>query len=387
MSIKYSNATDSEPYIPLSRKEVLSLCLATVGSTHARQFARFAEIVSAWYHHVYHADLERLKDKFASNASSFAADLDRVVRAANFTKIEQADLDRALSEESVFRLRLSVDFSDFEEIVFYRRGASVQTAAVPHWFGLRKRTIDFTNFDHVLVYVRFSSNPSEKGAALPYTPGTSMLKLFTNVPQADLEMLFPNTEVRMRLMDKFFLGVPAFVSGVVVLTTKIGATLLVLIGLVSFWLGMSNKQVEIDQATLVALLSGAGALGAYFWKQFSNFKNRKIRFMKALAENLYFKTLANDEGVLSYLIDRAEESETKEVLLAYAELSVRGPMTELQLVTCLEQRLGAQVRFDISDALNKLSQLKLVEKEGEQLKPVTLEQAFDLVDQLWDEVY
>lgn len=380
--------TDSEPYIPMSRKAVIELCASTMAQSNARQFARFAEILSAWYHFVYHADLERIKESFATDSATFASDLDKIVRAANFTKIEQSDLDRALGEESVFRLRLAVDFNDFEEIVFYRRGASTQTATISQWFGLRNRTIEFTNFDHVLVYVRFTPIPfNETGEPQRFAPGNSILKLFTNVPEADLEMLFPNTQVRMRLMDKMFLGVPAFVSGMVVLSTKIGGTFLIVIGFVSFWLGMSNNAVEIDQPALIALMSAAGALGAYFWKQFSNFKNRKIRFMKALAENLYFKTLANDEGVLSYLVDRAEESDTKEVLLAYAELIANRPMTETELAQALATRLGENVAFDISDAMTKLNKLGLVQKKGHLLQPLPAEQAFERIDRLWDEAY
>ena len=41
-------------------------------------------------------------------------------------------------------------------------------------------------------------------------------------------MLFPNSEVRMKTIDKLIIGVPAAVSGVVVIVTKLGATLILL---------------------------------------------------------------------------------------------------------------------------------------------------------------
>jgi hypothetical protein len=34
----------------------------------------------------------------------------------------------------------------------------------------------------------------------------SLIKLFHNVPKADLEMLFPNSRVRMKTIDKLIIG-------------------------------------------------------------------------------------------------------------------------------------------------------------------------------------
>jgi len=367
---------------------VTERCRGLVAEPQQQKFEHFAAILKAWYHFSYHTNLEELKEAFDVDSQNFATKLDKIAQAANFRKIKRADLDRALQEESVFRLRLAVNFGDFDEIVFYRRGTSTQSAEIPQWFGLRKQTIEFTNFEHVLVFVRFKKAQDLDGkAARPFTPGSSMLKLFTNVPEADLEMLFPNTQVRMRLVDKLFIGIPAFVSGIIVLSTKIGGTVLILMGVFSFWLGVSNTPVKIDQAGLVVLLTGAGAIGAYLWKQYNSFKNRKIRFMKALTENLYFKTLANDSGVLSYLVDRAEESEHKEVLLAYTKLVALGPMTEAQLLEAVQTIIGQHVQFDMPDALQKLRALNIIEERDQTLTAVPLEQAYKLIDAAWDRAF
>ena len=47
-------------------------------------------------------------------------------------------------------------------------------------------------------------------------------------------------------------------------------------------------------------------------RQVTKFKNRKILFMKALSENLYFRNLDNDAGVFHHLLDAAEEAEVTE---------------------------------------------------------------------------
>ena len=47
-----------------------------------------------------------------------------------------------------------------------------------------------------------------------------------------------------------------------------------------------------------SLGAGVLALGAHLARQFGKFKNRKIAFMKALADSLYFTNLDNNAGVL-----------------------------------------------------------------------------------------
>ena len=387
-----SNVQRAEHYLGLTRQQILTTCRQRIdealsGST--QKFERLSNLLTAWFHHAYHKDLELLKQEYTNQPAEFANTLAQVVEAANFSRISSADINQALAEESMFRLRLAVNFDDFEEIVFYARGQSTQQGDIARWFGLKKQTISFTNYEHVLIYLRFKAathfaEPDE----LSFEPGSSMLKVFENVPRADLEMLFPNTEVRMRLMDKIFIGVPALVSGFIVLTTKVGATLLILGSVFAFWLGLSDRKVVIDQTGLIALVTGAGALGGYLWKQYSSFKNRKIRFMKALAENLYFKTLACDDAVLGLLIDHAEESETKEVLLAYTELLINGPMTKVQLQENITNQLHRtseySVLFDIDDALKKLIELELVIANAGLVTAKSLDEALELLTRLWD---
>ena len=53
------------------------------------------------------------------------------------------------------KVRLEADFDDFEQVVFYRRGVRTRQEEVKRLFGLRRRTIAFTNYGKVLVYVKF----------------------------------------------------------------------------------------------------------------------------------------------------------------------------------------------------------------------------------------
>jgi hypothetical protein len=304
---------------------------------------------------------------------------------ANFSPIQLEELTQSLENSSLFKVRLHVDFSDFHEVKLFSRGQSLQREIVPKWFGLAEHEIEFVNYDRVLVYLRFTSTGSETAASETPKLATT-LKLFQNVPRADLEMLFPNTQVRMRLKDKLLIGVPAFVGGLIVLTTKLGGSLLLLAAIFSFWLGIRSEPVELNQTNLLVLATGAGALGAYLFKQFGNFKNRKIRFMKTLTENLYFKNLDNDLGVLVNLVDYAAASENKEVLLAYTELLLQ-THTRATLAEAVEQRLGKK-GFDIEGALQKLTELELVTVDAdEQFTPHNLTNALQQMDKRWDNLF
>ncbi len=403
-------AVERQHFIPFRMVDTVRLCLARDGLSEAdeQRFRRVCLLLNRYYHLHFHEQLTILKECYApfnpdadtlpigtcssreikERQKQLVDILSGVVSAANFKIVTQADLDHAFEEESLFNIRLEVDFNDFEQILFYRRGESRRKVEVKTWFGLRSKSVEFINYDRVLIYVKFkeaSFFKDRKIEDLFFKPGSTMIKLFRNIPRADLEMLFPNTVVAMKVRDKIMIGVPAAISGTLVLVTKLGSTLVLLGALLAFWLGASDKPVLIDQAALLALAAGVGALGAYLWKQFSSFKNRKIRFMKTLADNLYFKNLDNNAGVFHRLVDAAEESECKEALLAYYYLLASSDgLTEEELDLAIEQWLaeyGARnVDFEIDDALRKLLELGLVVRVGAKLHAVQLDQAIEQME-------
>ena len=142
-------------------------------------------------------------------------------KKANYERITQDDLNQAMNASSLFKIRLHVNFDDFSDALLFCRGESERDETVSRWLGLSKKTITFTNYDRVVIYIRFKEDYEQGKVSFPYCrPGATLLKLFQNVPKADLEMLFPNTRIRMRMVDKLLIGIPAVVSGGIVLTTQ-----------------------------------------------------------------------------------------------------------------------------------------------------------------------
>lgn len=384
------------------------MCLATgkLSGPDQMRFREFCRLLQSIFHFEYHENLEQLKDLYAPiNPDrdtrkvgvfteevdvSFTETLHELLDKANYEKLSQQAIEAAFEESSLFQVKLKVDFDNFDEVLLFTRGESIHTEQVKMFFGLVKKEITFSNFDRVVIYIKYKDGVMPDAAK--GKPGATMLKLFQNVPRADVEMLFPDTRVAMRNIDKLFIGVPAIVGAAAILTTKVGASLILLGSLLGFWLGLHSEEIELDEARMLAIIAGLGGLGSFIWKQFSNFKNRKLVFMQSLTQNLYFKNLDNNAGVFHRLVDDAEEEECKEAILAYYFLLAEGRATDeqdldAQVEAWFSERWESEVDFEVDDALAKLKKLNLVEHSGDGLSVTSIENACELLDKRWDEYF
>ena len=410
-------STRSDRFIPFTKSDVIEMCIKDAQLTEAelKGFRDFCQILEALFHFEFHARLEKLKacyGPFNPDADTrhifntlesekknlqkqLVSELTAVLDAANFEKITAEDLQQALGEESLFQIRLEVDFDDFEDVIFFRRGESIKEETLVKFFGLSKKKFQFTNYERVAIYIKFKEKPyfdSQERKNLYFEPGATIIKLFHNVPKADLEMLFPNSKVRMKTIDKIIIGVPAAVSGMIVLVTKLGASLLLVGSVISFWLGLKDQEVQIKQQHLIALGAGLGTLGGFLFRQINKYKNRKIKFMKALSDNLYFKNLDNNAGVFYHLIDAAEEEEFKEAVLAYYFLlTAKETLTKKELDDRIENWLAEKwdchIDFEIGDAVDKLQRLELIEVDADHFRCVPLSTAKQQLDTIWDNFF
>lgn len=404
-------------FIPFRKVDVIEMCIndSRLSKYDQNLFRQLCHILGSLIHFEFHHQVEMLKDCYApfnpdadtrlnfdyseqnkkALQKNLVEGLAAILNAANFQKITETDLEEALKEESLFKIRLRVDFNDFEEVIFYQRGESTKEETLIKFFGLKKEPITFTNYERVVIYIKFKKEDyfkAKRQKNLYFTPGSTIIKLFQNVPKADLEMLFPNSEVRMKTVDKLIIAIPAAVSGIVLTATKLGASILLIGSVVSFWLGLTKKEVKIEQQHLIALGLGLGTLGGFLFKQISKFKNRKIKFMKALSDNLYFKNLDNNTGVFHHLIDTAEEEEFKEAILAYYFLLVEDrdlTITELDetVERWFENKHNCRINFEIEDALHKLERWNLVSLDRNIIRRKNLNDAMQQLDKIWDDYF
>jgi len=368
---------------------------------------RVAGALTDLLHVEYHRQAERLKELYApldpkavkpgepaspAQADAFSTELRKLLQRANYQTISTAELDLALKAESVFQVKLHTRLTDFAELTLFARGRGHRHEIVRYFFGMRRRLIDVEYFEHVALFVRFQSDEHfapRRRAKLPFKPGSTTLKLFENIPVADLEMLLPNSEVRMRTLDQLVLGVPALLGSLGILA-QLSAAALFVIGLALSLVGLGDKPRMVTQGELVAFGAAIFTVGIFASRQLARFRFKKLQFLKTLTENLYYRNLDNNAGVIHHLVDSAEEEEAKEAILGYAFLLAHGPATEQELDGRIEAWVagvvGKPVDFEVADALAKLERFALVVRDGGRFSAVQIDQAMSVLGRRWGEL-
>lgn len=368
----------------------------------AEDFRSFSRLTSALYHYEFHdreqvviEAWERIGDD-PEAAALVTAELTGLLDGANYTPVTTAELDEALANESLISVRLEVDLDDYDEMLIYRRGSRRDTVDIPRWWGLRSESRTITVDRRVVVYTRVKPrswfderkiDPAKRNLI----PDHRSLKQFQNVPRADIEMLLPSTQVRLRPIDSLVVGVPAVASGIAVLATKLLPTLGLIFLLAGAWLGFRDEQPEIDQAALVILFGGAITLGAFVVRQWTKLKNRRLDYLKTLTENLYLRTLAADIGVFHTLLSSAEQQEVAEVLLAYRFLlgapdGLTAPDLDTAVETWLRDDGHGEIDFEVVDAVAKLRRLNVIEGDPV-IRALPLSDSLALLDRHWDDMF
>ena len=322
--------------------------------------------------------------------------MEHLLQQANFRRISTEDVSQILTRESHYGLDLHVDFSVFEEVLIYFRGASSRRDQRRRWQKfMRKEQFDVPIFQRLFLLFklkpfeahvrevmekqRLSHQEAKKivtNLRQPLPPGVRetdiYMKLFKNIPRSDLEMIFPNTRVKFRMMDKLKLGATSSVGLGMGVASSAGKLALI----------FSNP---LGAATAVA------GLGAVIGRQVVGFMNQKQRYMVVMAQNLYFHSMADNRGVMIKIADRAAEEDVKEEMLLYAVLAKeRARKSDLPAIDrAIEQYLSAvfdvSVDFDLTDALKRLVHDGLVRIEADgTLTTLPPREAALHLDHLWD---
>jgi hypothetical protein len=384
-----------ENFIPFSKKDLIEHLARRIQDAGTRgQFAAFCRTVEGIYHYQFDRDLEELKSSYAAldpdritglipgispagDLSSGRELLDKVKRvliAANYREITKERLQEALGNVSPWGLELKVDPDEYSLLTLHYR-EEYPESVVKRTF-LLKRKFDYSVFRHVVLVFQLKSEnrmpngPGREGKG-KYRSDKVYLKLFKNVPTVDLEMLFPDTEIQIKMSDKLKVIFPLAIGAVSSLYK-----------IFSYILGHENLQQLWSQIGFWALVGGLFGVGL---KGFSNYRNTIERYLKSLTESLYFQNLDNNSGVFKYLLDDAEEEECKELILGYYFLHFEADRNygELELDERIElyfrDELKAEIDFEVDDSIRKLAELELLSSRDGVLKVVPLPTALEIL--------
>lgn len=385
-----------ENFIPVNKSELaLSLLKRFRVRTERKQFSEFCRLISSVFHFQYHFTLEILKelyipfdpdaDKLMVSAYTTGSNdnprreadlyrlLEELLTAGNYTRITDEKLEKAFTGVSPWGLQLDVDFSSYDRYAIYYKGERRDSFERKVLF--RKKTYDFDVYGRVFFLFRLKDGAvNVDDTAL--SPDKIYLKIFKNVPEIDMEMLFPTMNIRIRWIDKAKVIIPLIAGGISSIY-KIFSYILVQGNPVRLW-------TQVGFWTLV------GSFFIFALKSFTNYKNTVEKYLKTLATSLYIQNLDNNSGVITYLTDEAEEQEFREAVLAYyfllSEPEKKHTMQSLDesIEIFLREEFALDADFEVDDAVSKLLRLSLVERRGKYLKAVPLKKALRILDEKWD---
>jgi hypothetical protein len=435
------NQQEREAFIPYSREELIKMCIADekLSETDQKLFAQFCEILAAYYHFKFHHISEKIKINYApfnpDHESEYAAhytpeqlakmeaevvnNFQQILEQANYFPIDQNTLEKALSQQSLIELKTKVNFQELDRIVCYARGNNYETVTIKYLWKTISRQVDI--FSRVALLVKLKKdNKILKNSAVNSNTDSEKIYVYhyKNIPQWDIELLFPNVKISMTWKDKLLLGVPA-IGAAVPLLLRIFPQLLLIVGVIVFIvfgpeyvqsLKLTAREADVKNILqlLVISLSLLVTLGGFAVKQYTTYKNKQIKFQKNVTETLFFKNLSANLGVFQSLIDMAEEEECKEIILVYYHLLTGDrPFTpevlDATIETWMQDKFGTIIDFDIHGPLANLAKIvgkttnsdltKSTEKallsydQAGYCQVLPLTEAKQVIDYIWDEAF
>lgn len=383
----------SDHYIPIGRQDLVRAMIGFAGlpAEQESMFRSFAARLEARFHQQFYGALRELSEAYAafdpdciivdleseeeaSNAekkATFFGELANLVEKANYQELSRADIDEALSAAKMFGIRLAINFDAFHHLSVYVRGRTTDQWKIRKWYRMfREEEVEVPIYRRLILVFQYAGNASEADA----TDSEVHLKIFKNIPTTDIDILLPESRVRLSLFDRGKILLPT-VSGLSLTAYKIVKTSL----LASLFTGIYG--------TLAFIVLVGGTVG-YGVKSFFGYLRTKDKYQLHLTRHLYYQNLGNNKGVLFRMINDAEEQEFREALIAYFLLwreSGESGWTKDQLdqraESWLREVAGVDVDFEDDDALRKLSRLGLANVHEGHWQAVSLEQADQILAQ------
>ncbi|MFP6807765.1 MAG: hypothetical protein VB957_11390 [Pseudomonadales bacterium] len=150
------------------------MCVASGGLKGSDQmhFRELCWLLQSVFHFEFHEKLESLKDSYAplnpdrdtrkigvftdDGNKDFVSGLNELLNKANYKRLSDEELEQAMEEASLFKLKLHINLAEFDEVLIYCRGESSRQEVVTSFYGLRKKTITFSHIDRVVIYFLLS---------------------------------------------------------------------------------------------------------------------------------------------------------------------------------------------------------------------------------------
>jgi hypothetical protein len=375
---------DKEHFIPVGREKLLE-CLTefeTCSESEKSELKKFFELISSVLHKQYHKRQIRvqkiyqpldpdsvilLKDSDTKNSSEVFTELIEILANANYTKLSTDELETAVDNATALGLRMKVDFSLFDELHVYGRGDEIQTWTKKSWWKFfKEEKFDVEVYQRLVIAFRLKDHdklPKEQSSSFVY------LKSFKGIPHSDLHTLLPGTQIKMSLLDRGKIIIPAL-SGIVLSIVKI-ARLMVAVTIFAS-LAYTIKFWVIPAAIIYYIIKG-----------FLSYQKTKDKYQLNLTRHLYFQNLNNNSGVLLRLLHEAEFQDYREMVITYylvwkyGQAGINAEKIHEIAEKKLKETIHLDINFEAEDALAKLEKLGALKKVDQNWVPLPMEEIAD----------
>ncbi len=386
-----ATAVQASKFVPLSRKELHAALAAD------EPMRRVATLL----HHTMRFDADRQVEAVRAAYAPFDPDPDipgrggdeeaflrafeGVMADANFRRVPREELQEAFDEKSLFPLHADVDLEEYDILRLYKRGTSTRHERYRRMSTMyRWKQRELTVYNRLVVVLRLKAEvlAGDRTTRMEgMEPGKIYIKSFKDIPTADVEMVLPNTRLRLRRLDRILVGGPLVAGVGATIFNSVGIFLAILTG--AFALSLDDPQVRALGGILIVI-------GGYLWKTHSKIKNTRLKYLRTLSAGLYFRNLANNAAVIDQMLRFSLDEEEKEAFIAYALLQ-HGPVRRASLdehaEAWLRKESGRVVDFDVRDGLDTLEGLGLAERRWGKWHAMPPGEAAALLDSRWDAAF
>ncbi|MFO0878041.1 MAG: TMEM143 family protein [Gemmataceae bacterium] len=393
---------DCLDFIAIHTPELIDLLVGedAVLDEQGEQLRELADLIQRHYHRNLHQRLVELKYAYSpfdpdsdcaplahipaqekqTRLNDLLSDIIWVLNRAQFRHLSRQEFEPVLQNASEWGIRMQVDFSLFEHCAVFVRGEEFQTRKLRSvWTFFQEQDVDVPIYRRLVLLLKLRGDP---GLGPTIREHHVYLKLFKEIPRADVDMLLPGARVRMNLMDRGKIGF-GLVSGLATMVWKFFNDL---------W-DFAHQILLTGSTAKMNVLWGlvAGSLG-YGYKSYFDYRSTKTAYHLTLTQSLYFQNLDSNAGVLTRLFDEAEEQETRKTLLAYfCAWRFAGPQgmtaeeVEAAMGLFLDRYAGVSTLCTPGLPMATLLELGLVVQQGASFQAVDISEAIRRIRALRDQ--
>jgi hypothetical protein len=384
-----------ELFIPVPRTELVELLCAdrTLSPDERDGFRALCERLAALFHLDYNRRLQKLKTAYApfdpdsdstplghltaderqKHLNQLYSDFAWLLERANFKHLSREEIEPALDGASDWGIRMDVDFGAFEHVALFVRGDTFQKRTRRRWRNLwRLEETEVPIYRRLVLILKLRPHKRLTGEV---DTRNVYLKVFKDIPKLDVLMLLPGARVRLSPFDRGRIGFP-LVSGIAL----------------SAWNILTDLAHRLEEVFLAPNVMWGLALGGigYGYRSYYGYRQLRQRYHLTLTQSLYFQNLDSNAGVLTRLLDEAEEQECRLAVLAYYCLwrYGGGGWTAEDLDATMELYLDRYAELVVNcgcgEGLALLRKLHLVEEAGGRCRALPLPRALDQLQLAWN---